>query len=205
MLVLAMSSAKPESLNTTRVSTAGASSLTQATIPALSGSSYVLGQPVGKADDQRATADGMNGLACNGFRLDRDAEIEAELEQQLIEHVLLLATLHKMFCASSEGYLRDWQHRIPKREYSMIASLKTRKPASPENIGLARFTDVEARRIRSLSEIRNGSRSLVVSFRTLPIPLRAVEPDKSAESLIGRVLTQNSMRKGSRPGKEIQA
>ena len=35
MLVLAMSSAKPESLNTTRVSTAGASCLIQATIPAL--------------------------------------------------------------------------------------------------------------------------------------------------------------------------
>ena len=80
MLVLATSSANPKSLNTTRVSTAGASSLRHATMPAPS-VRHLLGQTVGEANDQRAAADGMDGLAGYVLRLDRHAEIEASLSK----------------------------------------------------------------------------------------------------------------------------
>ena len=113
MLVLAMSSAKPESLNTTRVSTAGASSSRHATIPALSGSITSLCQTVGKADDQRAAADGMDGLACDGLRLDRHAEIEPELEQQLIEHILLAAALHEVLGVFQQAVFKIGRVRLP--------------------------------------------------------------------------------------------
>ena len=66
-------------------------------MPFANGFDHVLGQAIVKADDQRAAADGMHGLARNRLRLDRYAEIEAELQQQLIEHVLFLAALDKVF------------------------------------------------------------------------------------------------------------
>ena len=62
MLVLAMSSAKPESLNTMRVSTAGASSLTPCDDARANGSITSLVRSVGEAGDQCAAAYGMDLL-----------------------------------------------------------------------------------------------------------------------------------------------
>ena len=78
MLVLAISSAKPKSLNTTRVSTAGASFLRHATIPALSGSitSFVRLVEQGR---QSARRHQWNERLCRrSSSFDRHAEIEAQ-------------------------------------------------------------------------------------------------------------------------------
>ena len=113
MLVLAMSSAKPESLNTTRVSTAGASSLDHATIPALNGSITSFVRSSARHDDQRAAADGMDGLARDCLRLDRHAEIEPEFEQQLIENILLLAALNEVLGILQQAVFEIGRIRLP--------------------------------------------------------------------------------------------
>ena len=56
MLVLATSSAKPESLNTTRVSTAGASSLCQVDNAGGDGFRHLSVEALGQANDQGARA-----------------------------------------------------------------------------------------------------------------------------------------------------
>ena len=94
---------------------------------------HLLRQSVGKAGDQRAAADGMDGLARDRLRLDRHAEIEAELEQQLVEDVLLACGLARGARRSSAGCFRGRPRPAPTRGCSDDASLKTRKPRSPAN------------------------------------------------------------------------
>src|SRR3546814_1519910 len=55
-----------------------------------------LGQPIGQTGNQRAAADGTDDLTRNLLRLNRDTQVKPQLEQQLIKHVLLCASRHKV-------------------------------------------------------------------------------------------------------------
>src|SRR3546814_7711746 len=55
-----------------------------------------LGQPIGQTGNQRAAADGTDDLTRNLLRLNRYTQVKPQLEQQLIKHVLLCASRHKV-------------------------------------------------------------------------------------------------------------
>ena len=104
-----------------------------------------------QADEQRAGADAVDGLAGDGL-LSRWArsQVEAELEQQLEEDVLLgavgLQVLDGRRAASRPRLSRSGSHARMLLE----SSLKTRKPRSPANSGFSSRIFLPARRRRSL-------------------------------------------------------
>src|SRR3546814_11537215 len=54
-----------------------------------------LGQPIGQTGNPRAAADGTDDLTRTLLRWNRYTQVQPQLEQPLIKHVLLCASTHK--------------------------------------------------------------------------------------------------------------
>ena len=80
-----------------------------------------------EAGEQRASADGVDGLARDVPGVDGHAEIEAELEQQFTENVLLTSVSLDVIDAVEQRLVQIFAVRLPGADVGRI-SLKTRKP-----------------------------------------------------------------------------
>ena len=73
----------------------------------------ITGDMSGKADKQHATADGVNLFACKCPFLDRNTEVKAKFEEQLIENVRLGAVTLQMFNGVKECFFDIITIRFP--------------------------------------------------------------------------------------------
>ena len=73
----------------------------------------IAGDMSSKADKQHTTADGMNLFACKCPFLDRNTEVKAKFEEQLIENVSLAAITLQMFNGVKECCFDIGAIRVP--------------------------------------------------------------------------------------------
>ena len=119
-LVLATSSAKALSRKTQVVSPAGASSLCQSTMPCASGSTS--SRLILSARQAISTPPPMlwTALPAIVFCLDGHAEVEAELEQQLVEHVRLGAVGLQVLHGVEQRLVEVVAVRLPRADVAGV-------------------------------------------------------------------------------------
>ena len=97
------------------------------------------GDLFGEADQEDPHADAVDRLARNALLLDRHGEVKAEFQEQLEEDVPLGPVGLQMLGVLLEGCREVVAVGVPARML-LEASLKTRNPRSPANMGLSSRT-----------------------------------------------------------------
>ena len=104
---------------------------------------------LGEAGDQDAAADGVHVLAGDRARLDGHAEVEAELEQQLVEDVRLGAVGLQVLDGVEQRLVEVVAVRLPRADVAGV-ELEDAEAEVAANIGFSSLIFFAARRRRSL-------------------------------------------------------
>src|SRR5690606_24304548 len=154
--------------------------------------------PLSKAGDQDAAANAMHGLVGKIPLLNRHAEIETKLEQQLVKDVCLAAVALQMHLVVEKRLLEVVPVRLPRMDVAGVELEDAKAGVAGKHRG--RFPDPQCCRAESCRcDIRNrANRSRLIDL------LWKLDQRETTAATIVLVDFPHGMTSRSAPGKEIQ-